>query len=670
MLENQENNKSKSDKGYHAVPPPFTGNFIPFKPDLTFMDEIVESENMDVITIVTPSNGKKVESNHESADVKNNGDAVEPKTVRKNSFRPPVIEDWNSDDDSEVEFIPNVENKTVRPSTEKIKFVKSARETPKQNKHYPRGNQRNWNNLMSQRLGSDFKMINKACFICGSFEHLHNVCDKKVIRLGWNNSSRVNHKNFANKMTHPHPNRKFVPQAVLTRVKDTTARDRAVVSENKGKGVNVVKASACWSNPQQKEYKERGVIDNDFLGCDNRTEFKNSIMNQFCKMKGIKSEFSVARTPQQNGVAKRKNRTLIEAARTMCPVTILNTRDHLGKFDGKVDERYFVGYSVVSKAMRVFNKRTRIVEETLNIRFLKNTPNVKGNRPDWLFDVDSLTISMNYVPVVAGNQTNGIAGTKDNIVVGHAQKEKDPEQEYILIPLCTTDPLISQGPRDSEGDAGIKPTEMDERGASDKNEKDAQDTRSDTHVTTAGPTFDNVVASPLVNTAGPSVSTTNAFKEHLFERFSPFKNAFTLPPVPNVSSMDNTGIFGNAYDDEDLEEEVDMNNVISSYSAMNEDYYHEQNSCYDPNSFVLTNFQPAQYTRRRKRIEEEESGKDRYWKIPVYYDDDDDEESSIPLKDIIISGLPSCVAITPVLFTEEPVDSLIMEDGISTLGLY
>ncbi|GJZ53928.1 hypothetical protein Tco_0608813 [Tanacetum coccineum] len=133
MLENQENNKSKSDKGYHAVPPPYTGNFIPFKPDLTFMDEIVKSENMDVTTIVTPSNVKTVESNHD-----------------------------------EVEFIPNGKDKIVRPSTKKIKFVKSARETvenvetPKQNKHYPRGNQRNWNNLMSQRLGSDFKMINKA----------------------------------------------------------------------------------------------------------------------------------------------------------------------------------------------------------------------------------------------------------------------------------------------------------------------------------------------------------------------------------------------------------------------------------------------------------------------------------------------------------------------------
>ncbi|GJX62393.1 putative ribonuclease H-like domain-containing protein, partial [Tanacetum coccineum] len=381
------------------------------------------------------------------------------------------------------------------------------------------------------------------------------------------------------------------------------------------------------------------------IRCDNGTEFKNSVMNQFCEMKGIKREFSVARTLQRNGIAERKNRTLIEAARTMlvdfklpttfwakevnttcyvlnrvlvikphnktpyelirgrpslidfmkpfgCPVTILNTRDHLGKFDGKANEGYFVGYSLISKAMRVFNKRTRIVEETLNIRFFENAPNVKGNGLDWLFDVDSLTISMNYVPVVAGNQTNGIAGTKDNIVAGQAQKEKEPEQEYILIPLCTTNPLISQGSKDSEKDARMKPTEVDESRASDKNGKDAQDTRSEserliqkemqtehtnstniintvsTPVSIAGPSFDNVVPSPPVNTAGPSVSTANAFEEHLFVRFSPFKNAFTLPHVPNVSSMDNTGIFRNAYDDEDVEEEVDMNNMISSYLVL------------------------------------------------------------------------------------------------------
>ncbi|GJU15611.1 ribonuclease H-like domain-containing protein [Tanacetum coccineum] len=204
------------------------------------------------------------------------------------------------------------------------------------------------------------------------------------------------------------------------------------------------------------------------IRCDNGTEFKNKVMNQFCEMKGIKREFSVARTPQQNGVAERKNRTLIEAARTMladsklpttfwaeavntacyvqnrvlvikphnktpyelflgrkpalsfmrpfgCPVTILNTLDHLGKFDGKADEGFFVGYSTNSKAYRVFNNRTRIVEENLHVKFSEETPNIAGNGPNWLFDIDALTISMNYKPVMAGNQTNGNAGTKENI---------------------------------------------------------------------------------------------------------------------------------------------------------------------------------------------------------------------------------------------------------------
>ncbi|GJW72082.1 ribonuclease H-like domain-containing protein [Tanacetum coccineum] len=126
MLKNQEINKSKSDKGYHAVPPPFTGNFMPRKPDLTFMDEIVESENLDVTTIISPSNVKAVKSNHKSANVKNNGDAVEPKTVRKNSFRPSVIENWNSNDENEVEILSK--DKPDSSSTEKIKLVKTPRE--------------------------------------------------------------------------------------------------------------------------------------------------------------------------------------------------------------------------------------------------------------------------------------------------------------------------------------------------------------------------------------------------------------------------------------------------------------------------------------------------------------------------------------------------------------
>ncbi|GJV51068.1 retrovirus-related pol polyprotein from transposon TNT 1-94 [Tanacetum coccineum] len=87
-----------------------------------------------------------------------------------------------------------------------------------------------------------------------------------------------------------------------------------------------------------------------------------------------------------------------------CPLTILNTLDSLGKFDGKSDEGYLLGYSTSSKAFRVYNKRTKRVEENLHIDFLEDQPNVAGTGPNWMFDLDFLTNSMNYIPVSVENQ--------------------------------------------------------------------------------------------------------------------------------------------------------------------------------------------------------------------------------------------------------------------------
>nr|GFC04245.1 hypothetical protein [Tanacetum cinerariifolium] len=166
-----------------------------------------------------------------------------------------------------------------------------------------------------------------------------------------------------------------------------------------------------------------------FVKSLNKKSYCLVVTDDYSRIKEIKREFSVARTPQQNRVIERKNRTLIEATRTMlaeslfpvpfwaeavntacyvqnrvlvtkpynktpyelllgrtpsigfirpvgCLVTILNTLDPLGKFDRKVDEGFLVGYFVTSKGFRVFNSRTRIVQETLHINFLKNQPNV------------------------------------------------------------------------------------------------------------------------------------------------------------------------------------------------------------------------------------------------------------------------------------------------------
>nr|GEW70215.1 retrovirus-related Pol polyprotein from transposon TNT 1-94 [Tanacetum cinerariifolium] len=96
-----------------------------------------------------------------------------------------------------------------------------------------------------------------------------------------------------------------------------------------------------------------------------------------------------------------------------CHVTILNTLDPLGKFQGKVDEGFLVGYSVCSKAFRVFNSRTRFVQETLHVTFMESKPNVAGSGPAWLFDIDSLSQTMNYHPVIVENQYNTHNNNKD-----------------------------------------------------------------------------------------------------------------------------------------------------------------------------------------------------------------------------------------------------------------
>nr|GEU60818.1 retrovirus-related Pol polyprotein from transposon TNT 1-94 [Tanacetum cinerariifolium] len=231
-------------------------------------------------------------------------------------------------------------------------------------------------------------------------------------------------------------------------------------------------------------------------------------------MKGIKREFSVARTPQQNGVAERKNRILIEAAKTMladsllpttfwaeavnttcyvqnrvlvikphnktpyelllgrspnidftkpfrCHVTILNTLDHLGKFKGKADEGFLVGYSVNSKAFRVFNTKTRKVEENLHIKFLENKPNFAGRGPKWLFDIDSLTISINYEPITTGNQTNHDAGIEIHDNAGQAGLEKASDHEYILLPFM---PSLSTHSSDDKDADEVFRNKKDERG--------------------------------------------------------------------------------------------------------------------------------------------------------------------------------------------------------------
>ncbi|GJT07729.1 putative ribonuclease H-like domain-containing protein [Tanacetum coccineum] len=285
---------------------------------------------------------------------------------------------------------------------------------------------------------------------------------------------------------------------------------------------------------------------------DNGTEFKNKVMDDFCREKGIKREYSVARTPQQNGVAERRNRTLIEAIRTMltnfklpttfwaeavstacyvqnrvlvvkphnktpyelfrgfkpalcfmrpfgCHVTILNTLDSLGKFDGKSDKGFFVGYSLSSKAFRIYNTRTRRVEENLHIGFLENKPMIEGNGPKWLFDIDSLTQSMNYVPVTA-------------------------DTSYFDSPTMDVDngePKIADDPQKQVEDSPNNENAKQERFSDDSSTKDVN--AAGQHVNTASPDVTtgslklNVIEPTSIAKALSDSSWVEAMQEELLQ---------------------------------------------------------------------------------------------------------------------------------------------------------
>ncbi|GJU89945.1 putative ribonuclease H-like domain-containing protein [Tanacetum coccineum] len=593
LLDCQIVDKCKTGLGYNAIPPPYTGNFMTLKHDLSGLEEFVNESIVCEPTVKKPV----VETSEAKAS------ADKPKVVRKKNGAP-IIKDWVSDNEEEDVPQAKKENKTVKYSFAKIEFVRSKEQVKslrktivkqgdqnRQNTHSPRGNQRNWNNMLSQRLGSNFEMINKACYVCGSFNHMQydynnhqrEFNNKKMVKPVWNYSQRVNHQNFS-RMTHPSPKRNMVPKVVLMRsglvsltttrpvniaqpkttvncarpmtnvfnkaystvrrpinIKTTTknsnfnkrvntvsgkninaARPKAVLNAVKGNqgtchilltlnklmedmlplevtpkegksqaeitdeshvllkvprknnmysfdlknivpkgGLNYlfVKAtsdeSKLWHrrlrhinfktmNKMVKGNLVRGLpsklfeIDQTCVACpkgkQHRAFSKFKIVSSISQplhmlhidlfgptfVKRLRKKmfclvvtddysrfswvFFLATKDETSGILKSfitgvKNLVDQRVKVIRCPATILNTIYHLGKFDGKADEGFFVGYLINSKAFRVYNSRTRIVEENLHVQFSENTPNIVESRPNWLFDIDALTKSMNYKPV-------------------------------------------------------------------------------------------------------------------------------------------------------------------------------------------------------------------------------------------------------------------------------
>ncbi|GJX51004.1 ribonuclease H-like domain-containing protein [Tanacetum coccineum] len=447
--DNQVNDRFKKNEGYHAVPPPYTRNYMPPRADLSFvgLDDSVFKSKVNETT------------------------ASESDSEDKNVFKPKEVK------------------KIVKPSFEKTEFVNARNTTveheykaekPRKISQSSRGKVPfNTAKQSSLRVAASISTarpvnttipkakVNDALPITYSYFQTHSPIKKPinkrtvVTNINFNkkvNTSKVDNVTTAGpkavvvllreigKMLLSPQHVGFGDQQELlltislktmdhTCLKDLTMLIFKADSRNKSFLIDYQEIDGGFivfgGRSKGGKITGKGKIRTEKLDFEEvyfvkELKFNLFSISQMCDKKNsvlfteteclvLSLDFKLLDESQVLLKVPRKNSMYSFDLKNVVP-----SGDHLGKFDGKADEGFLVGYSVNSKAFRVFNTRTKKVEENLHIKFLENKSNVAGSDPEWLFDIDSLTKSMNYEPVTAGNQTNGNAGIETNVNAGHA----------------------------------------------------------------------------------------------------------------------------------------------------------------------------------------------------------------------------------------------------------
>nr|GEW46572.1 putative ribonuclease H-like domain-containing protein [Tanacetum cinerariifolium] len=418
--------KYQSGNGYHAVPPPYTGTFMPPKPDLVFNN--------------APNT---VETDHLAFNVKLSPTKPDQDLSHTNRTSTPIIEDWVSDssDESEAKAPQN-----VRSFVQPTKKVKSPRPfiQPIETSIPPK-------TAILKPTSNGKRRNRKACFVCKiltkskpvtitAVRPVNTAVPKKKVTRPKQVKPIVTKLNLP---TRRHINRSSSPKASNSPPR-VTAVQALMVNAAQGMQGKWEWKPKCLildhGNPQHA-LKDKGVINS---GCSRHMTRNMSYLSDF---EELNSRYVAFGGNPKGGKISRKGKLRTEkldfddvyfvkelkfnlfSISQMCDKknSVLFT-DTECKFDGKVDEGFLVGYSVSSKAFKVFNSRTRIVQETLHVIFLENKPNVAGSGPTWFFDIDTLTKTMNYQPVTVGNQSTPSAGVQENLDAKKAGEEI--EQQY------------------------------------------------------------------------------------------------------------------------------------------------------------------------------------------------------------------------------------------------
>ncbi|GJU60473.1 hypothetical protein Tco_1238239 [Tanacetum coccineum] len=424
---------SKAD-GYHAVPPPITGNFLTPRADISFagLDEYAIRKK--IIESKTDTSKSKTSETVDCDFYAKKSPEPKVKTV-VNTGKRVVKPVW---DNAKRVNQQKISNNLKYPQARRT-FVPSGvlTRTGLVNPVRPNGKRAVHTVSTARPVSTARQFAPKIAQTGSAIRPIYPRMDNVRPRASYSPIKRSYY-------TKPAFRPKDLKQDVKTSgVKNmTTAGTRAVVNTGKGKMDNDLKKSR-WVWRPKGNYMDHGnpesilqdhaVVDSDELkfnlfSVSQMCDKKNSVLFTDTECLILSPSFKlldesqvVLRAPRQNGVYNLDLKNIVPSGGKPpsisfmrpfgCPLTILNTLDPLGKFDGKLDEGYLLGYCTSSKAFRVYNKRTKRVKENMHIDFIEDQPNVAGSGPDWMFDLDFLTNTMNYIPVSVENQVNVDAGT-------------------------------------------------------------------------------------------------------------------------------------------------------------------------------------------------------------------------------------------------------------------
>nr|GEV68155.1 uncharacterized mitochondrial protein AtMg00810-like [Tanacetum cinerariifolium] len=466
IIECQIVDNCKKGLGYNAVPLPHIGLFPPPKSDLssTWLEELFNE----------PKTKKS----------KDKSNKVEPESIRKNS-NAPIIKDWVSDDEEK-----EVEKQEVKLSINRINFVKATtdnnhRETVK-NVNAAKAKAKY--NVVKGKKGNVVKA--SACCI---WKPKHHVLD----HVSRHSSASITLKKFDYVDARGRSKHMIGNMSFLIDYEEINGGYVAFGGNPKG-GKITGKGTKDETSSTLKSFITR--VENlmnlklKVIRCDNRTEFKNREMNQLCKVNSIMRQYSVARTPQENRVAERRNRTLIEAARTMLA-------------DSKLPTTF------------------------------------------WDEAVNTACYVQNRLVVMQSNDFSGTKASND------AGKEKEPDKDYILLPLWTVNSPFSTTSKSFQNNEfqpsndGANRVDEDLRKENECNAQGEGDSTNSTNRVNTITSNINAVSSSGVNVVGINIS-------------------IDLPPNLNMPSLEDIGIFEDSHDDEDVfGAEVDFHNLDSSFQV-------------------------------------------------------------------------------------------------------